>query len=486
MIALGPLVLVLLVIVVVFATKSIRRSQSTPSGAPGGPAVAPGATEDVDALLSKWTAAGLITPVESQAIHAFEHGAPGGVATTVALKTAAPAPTPEEELTIITTPRIPIVAEALGYLGGILAIVGVGFIVGKYWKDMPTAGRLLVAGGVSGVALFTGILVHEHTDAAFARLRGFLWLVATGGAGLFTTSLVRDAFGVERTNTVVLVTAAVVTTVSVALWQWRSERFLQEITALVGAVVTVGAAVNIAEHLAITGLAVWVAGGLLLAVGLRHRVPNPVLAEFIGALSTIVGAILVVNDWQGFGFLLGVATAVAIIGLALVPGLAAGVGEQITCGAIGAIALLQFVPPTIGYWANAGSAGTGFTMWVIGAGLIAVGMRTRIRLPLLVEGAGAVACIGGAALTWSQLHGFAPLFGIATAVALIALGMLPGQVICSLIGSVGLLINVPWAISWFFPGQNRAPLLISVTGVLIILVALLLVRRGSRMRGHPA
>jgi hypothetical protein len=50
------------------------------------------------------------------------------------------------------------------------------------------------------------------------------------------------------------------------------------------------------------------------------------------------------------------------------------------------------------------------------------------------------------------------------------------------LGSVGLLINVPWAISWFFPGEGRAPLLIMVSGGLIIAVAILLTRMGDRFR----
>ena len=74
------------------------------------------------------------------------------------------------------------------------------------------------------------------------------------------------------------------------------------------------------------------------------------------------------------------------------------------------------------------------------------------------------------------------LFGIATAGGLIALGMLPRQVLLSVLGSVGLLVNVPWAIGHFFPGEGRAPLLIMVTGGLIIAIAVLLTRSSGRLR----
>jgi hypothetical protein len=101
---------------------------------------------------------------------------------------------------------------------------------------------------------------------------------------------------------------------------------------------------------------------------------------------------------------------------------------------------------------------------------------------MVVEALGGLALLGGAALTGMQWPGFAPLFGLATALGLVALGMLPGQVLLSVFGSLGLLINVPWAIGWYFPGEGRAPLLILVSGVLVLAVAVLLARMGGRFR----
>jgi hypothetical protein len=76
--------------------------------------------------------------------------------------------------------------------------------------------------------------------------------------------------------------------------------------------------------------------------------------------------------------------------------------------------------------------------------------------------------------------GFATVFGLATALALLAGSMLPDRVALAPVGALGLLVNVPWAISWFFPGEGRVPLLISVSGVLIIAVAVLMARLGHR------
>ncbi len=51
-----------------------------------------------------------------------------------------------------------------------------------------------------------------------------------------------------------------------------------------------------------------------------------------------------------------------------------------------------------------------------------------------------------------------------------------GQVLLSVFGSLGLLIDVPWTIGWFFPGEGRAPLLILVSGAVILAVAVALTR----------
>jgi hypothetical protein len=149
---------------------------------------------------------------------------------------------------------------------------------------------------------------------------------------------------------------------------------------------------------------------------------------------------------------------------------------------LGGIVCLQAVPSALGYFALDAGLATGLATWLIGAGLVYVGGLSVIRVPVLAEIAGGLAMIGGAALTGVQFHGFAPLFGIVTAIGLVGLGMLPGRVLMSVLGSLGLLINVPWAIGWYFPGEGRAPLLILVSGVLVIAVAVLLTRMGDRFR----
>ena len=69
------------------------------------------------------------------------------------------------------------------------------------------------------------------------------------------------------------------------------------------------------------------------------------------------------------------------------------------------------------------------------------------------------------------------------------LGTRPGEVMLSFVGSVGLLVNVPWLIVRIFPGQVRAPFVILIAGVLFVGLAVLMSRERGRLhdalKAHP-
>ncbi len=91
-----------------------------------------------------------------------------------------------------------------------------------------------------------------------------------------------------------------------------------------------------------------------------------------------------------------------------------------------------------------------------------------------------VAC----AVTAAQEPAVATIAGLLTALALLGASMAPGRIALSIVGALGLLAFVPWTIAWFFPGEGRVPLLISVSGVLIIAIAVLMARSGDRFRSE--
>jgi hypothetical protein len=455
MLSLGGLVIVAIVIAIALAARG-----RTP-GERGRP---------VADAIGQWVAAGLLTPEQADALRAYEQA-----------PTPAAGPTVPRPATPSPARRVAVVAEAMGYLGGILALVGLALVVARYWPDMATAARLGLSGVGAVVFSGAGVLVSESADPALARLRGFLWLLATAALGLFTGLLAVDAFGVTTTETVVLMCAGVVATASALLWSGR-ERPLQQLTFL-GAVVVFGGALT-AEVTGPgpVGLTIWAFGALYLALGLRRHIPQPLLGEGVGAVAIVIGAMMVASEWQAFGLLFATASAIGLLALAVVPGAARTTADIAVLAASGAIAFLFLTPGTVAYFAHDAAGATALVIWAFGAALLAVGARRLVRQPMLVEAFGAVALVGAAALIAIQWTGFAPLFGIATALGLIAIGMLPGQVLMSVFGSVGLLVNIPWAIGYYFPGEGRVPLLLFVSGVLIIVVAVFLARMGGRFR----
>jgi hypothetical protein len=372
-----------------------------------------------------------------------------------------------------------LVVEALGYLGGVLAIVGMVLLVARYWDDIPLAGRLGLSGGLA-VALFAaGWFVPEDSEPALRRMKWFVWLLSSAATAVFGGVL-----GWEWSPDSVkvpLVGAVAVALHDGALW-WRRERPLQQFTFLAATSVAVGTATSIVAPDGVAGLVLWGTGAVMLLLALRELVPLAPLSLVVGAVTAVVGAIVTTSDWQAFGLLFMTATAATLVALAAAHGLVDDWVQQRLLTIVGGVATLQALPGTIGYFAEQAGVATGAVVWSIGAGLVVIGGRPVLRQPQVATIAGGAALVGGAALTGTQWERVGPLFGIATAIGLIALGMLPGRLLLSLFGCLGLLISVPWAIVEWFPGEGRAPLLILVSGALILAVAAFLARMGDRFR----
>lgn len=463
MIGLGLLVVLALIGAVAYGAAHVLGRREAPASGPGDqPAPASAAPSGLAADLAGWVAAGLLSQDQSAAILTHELGH----------LRKAPRPRPAR--------RLPSVAEALGYLGGMLALAGLLLLVSRYWPDLSTAGRLALSGAGAGLLLVGGVLVREPRDAPLERLRAVLWLAATAATGVFTVVLVHDAADVGKAQTVVLATAAAVGVESGLLWRGR-DLPVQQLTALVAVPVLLGAAVaEVADLPGPSGAAVWASGTVLLWLAVRRLLRAPAMTEAVAVLALAVGAIMVANDWTALGTLGLLGSAFAVLALATVPGLTPDRSDHVTLGLLGVPMLVAAVPSSIGYFSQDAAAATGLVTYVIGAGLLLVGAKRLVRLPRAAEVLGALGLLGGAALLWAQWHGVAPVAGVVTAVGLIALGMLPDQLVLSFVGSLGLLVNVPWTITWFFPGEGRMPLLTLVSGLLILGLAVLLTRARDR------
>lgn len=466
-----------------------RQAAQPPGGPPAGPAgpvfspptrgpssapapVAPGA--DLAAHLARWRDAGLISTDQVDAIAAHEQTA--AAEARAAWLAAHPPPPPTRAR------RVPVVAEALGYLGGALALAGLGLVLSRFWPDWNVATRFGISAVTAALLVAGGVAVRDQSEPALVRLRSVLWLASSAATGLAAGVLVRDGFTEPDASRVALGVALAVGVQSGGLWQGRVDRPLQQLTCLASGAVAVGTLTAQVASGGPVGLVLVALGLAVIALNTRRTLPNPELVDLVAAPTALVGAVLVSNRWMAAGLLLGLAVVFALLAVAVVPGLAHARSDRLIVGGVGAFALVELAPGAMGYFAEQAGIATGLVAWLVGAGVVAVGARRLVLVPHLAVAVGAVGLLAGAAVTGTQSPGFATTFGIVTALGLVAAGMLPGQVLLSVFGAAGLLGFVPWAITWYFPGEGRVPVLILVSGVLILAVAVLLTQLTPRLR----
>lgn len=422
----------------------------------------------------EWVEAGLLTGDQVTAISAYERDRGSEHGQSMPARSA-----------FSTT-----VPEAIGYLGGLLALGGLIALISRFWESVSAPGRLGMTGGAAIALGLAGALIAEDRAAAFTRLRAVLWTFSVVATGI-TVGIGMDEWVTSaRTETVVLAVAVAVLIQAGAMWAGRP-RPLQLIAFLAACPVVTGSAVahipGIVGEGAGRGLTVWATGVFVLWLGLYRISVDRISVDrvsvvrlvwvVIGAVAALVGAALVTSQYTNLGLLFTLVTALGIMSLAVVPGLVAGSGERLALGIVAGVVTFQTAPLTIGRYAADGGLVTGLVAWGVGGLILGAGVRKMLRLPRVFEVFGAVVMVIGAAVISVQFTAIAILLGLVTAVGLLVLGTFPDRVLASVTGSVGLLINVPWGISHFFPGEGRVPLLILVTGLLILGLAVLLAKR---------
>jgi hypothetical protein len=469
MISLAPLALLAIVGMAIWAVVDrARRSTATGQmylGDPAEPDTVSGSQAgrafvfDLRRALERWSDAGIITPDQALAMEEFE-----------AARAARPSNAPR---------RIPLIAEALGYIGGSLGLAGLALLTARYWPDMPTGARVAI--GVTAAVAFTvaGVLVPHRQDATLDRLRQFVWTAASGGVALAAAVLMLDVVGSHHGGTIAFVIAGSMTLHSGALWKGDT-RPMQQAICMIAGLVTFGALVEQWAAGTAIGIAVWALALGLLALGLWHVVSTPELTLLIGGAGAMVGAAMVDGNRHGTGLLIGVATAATFIALVLTRRPVYVRTDRVVIAVVAVVATLGTLPATLIWFARQAGIATGLTLWVIGATALAAARSSSVRLTVTAQFLGGVALVGGAALTGAQSIAFATIFGATIAVILVVLATMPNHALLSIFGSAGLLVNVPWGIHHFFPGEGRVPLLILVCGVLIVGVAVWL----SRLSGE--
>ncbi|MBI4932691.1 MAG: hypothetical protein HY828_02360 [Actinobacteria bacterium] len=425
-----------------------------------------GTTSSLDESLAAWHAAGLIDSDQVHAISAFERASNSA---------HTPRPTP------VARRRVPLVAEALGYLGGMLGVVGLVLLAARSWPDLDTAGRLLVTSGATVALTIAGMVVPHRDEPALERLRWFVWGGATAIGALMGGVFAVEVLDANWPPSVVLSGALVATALSVVLW-WQRERPVQQLTFLIGALVVAGTSVAQLDVAGLAGLAVWAAAVVMVRAGLLQRTTFPAMTLGVGAAGMVVGAGLATERDVGLGLLFATLTIATLLTIAGSARPTQRRVDRVVLTVVGAMGLLQTLPQTVVWFGRDAGLVTGLIVFAVGVALVVAAGRDLVVAPVVTQLAGGTLLVAGTAVIGMQSVAIATTTGLVVAVGLLAVGTVPEHALLTIFGCLGLLINVPWAISHFFPGEGRAPLLIAVSGVLIVLVAVWLAHQGGELR----
>jgi hypothetical protein len=296
--------------------------------------------------LDDWVGAGLIAPDQADRIRAYEgarQDRPPGL-TTVA---APPGPTGTS-----------LVVEALGYVGGVIMLVGAGILVGLVWEDIPVALRLVLGGATALALVAAGLAVPDRLGEAAGRLRSVLWVLAVAATATFFTLLSVDVLD-RYDEDALLVIFPPTAVVAAVLWGMR-RTWLQQLALLVPLVMSASAVgLQVAESDSAPGISAWVLAVAWTAVAWTGRLQPRATGLAFGGLAAIFGAMTTASD---LGIVLGLTTAVAMLALALYE-------RSLPLLAVAAFGLLQTAPRAAFEWFP-GRLSASLTLIVVGGLLV--------------------------------------------------------------------------------------------------------------------
>ncbi len=371
MIALG--VLVVMVVILVAAMATGRRpgsgtvsvsARAAAGGSRGEGTAAPSpptspAPQDLAGRLVAWEAAGLIDAGQRERIEEFEAREGGGAA----------AVQPPEQ-------RIPLVAEALGYLGGALVVAALALVIGRRWESMNAAAHVGLLAAVTAAVFAAGWVVRRSDEPAVGRLGSLLWFLSSIGVGGTLGVVVADY--VEPDGRVATVRCVLVVFIAVTAWSvqlWRIRRWpLQLLATFVGTTGVVMSSVGLRGSAGppLYGSALWGLGVVWVVLAWRGMAEPALVGYALGCVSVLYAPTFIAAESTGGAVLLGLATAAALT-------LAAVVARRPVLLLAGAVGLFAYVPATaLHYFGD--TLGTDVTLFIVGVLLLGVAaLVARLR-----------------------------------------------------------------------------------------------------------
>lgn len=276
--------------------------------------------------LEEWVEAGLVTPEQSQAIRKHEAEQHGPHAAVAAMRSPQAGPS--------------LVVEALGYLGGVVMLVGAGILAGMLWPDLSVPLRLALVGTTAMALIGAGFAVPDRLGEAAGRLRSVLWALGVGATAGFFAVFTTEVL--DRYDEHALVVVGPLTAVVAGVLWWLRHTWLQQLALLVPLLLS---AVGVGMELTSTdsswgGALVWATAACWVALSWARRLEPRVTGVAFGVLGAVMGALTMSSD---VGIALALATAVAAAALALRE-------RSLPWLGVAAITLLWTMPRAAGAW----------------------------------------------------------------------------------------------------------------------------------------
>ncbi|MBI3648761.1 MAG: DUF2157 domain-containing protein [Actinobacteria bacterium] len=302
---------------------------------------------DVPRHVEEWVRQNLITAQEADAILSFERSAHA------------------------TSRRIPLVAEAVGYLGAALAFAAGVTLLGPRYPDFARGVKLAMPVAVALALLATGLPLRRNEEPAIRRFAGVLWLLSTGAVAWLLAEAVFDVD--EPATSALLIVGVGTTAYALALYRWLRNTTTQ-IALFASVLVALFGIGNLATPSGGStsqvwyGVSLWALGVAWAVGGWRGLVEPRGTALGLGAIASLYAPTITVQWSTDLGIWMGVATAVAL--------LVASVGLRSTALLVVAgIGLFSYLLSAIMYYL-ADTLGAPIALFVSGLVLIAVAFVT--------------------------------------------------------------------------------------------------------------
>lgn len=264
----------------------------------------------------------------------------------------------------------PLVAEALGYVGGMVVLVG-GLLIGaRYWAEIGVTARLVILGALTVGLVVAGAAVPSRLGTAAHRLRAVLWTASLVALAATLVVLSVDVLDLGGQSIVLLASAG--STVLGLLLHRRDNSFLLQVATGVAVIAASGsAAAVVVEPETTPGAAIWAVGAAwaLLGWGGVLRPRQGVMA--VGGIAMMVGAMFTIDHDAG--------VAAAILTAGLLVGLSLVTRDPILL-AVGVLGAFQALPVAVSRWFP-DSVVAPLLLVLLGLGLVALAVLVIRRQP---------------------------------------------------------------------------------------------------------